>query len=290
MTACSPSGYFWLTQLFCTDGHTYAWHRRHLGGTQTATYHCHKRGPEPRRVHFHGDADNQRRYPHTKTREIIAVVAELLGVCPELLKPGYQRIEKTNNKLVSSATSNKNANQTKTALFADKSGQNSPSHYPSLSKQHVPIDENLRREGCVMSKRTSQLDLFGPSLDIVPKLKACMVQCLAESSLSREQIVDRMNRLLSEAGINITITKSSLDKWVSLSSTAHLIPLRLLPVFCRAVGSIEPMSVLAAPLGAVLAGPRGTAAHGAGPSPTISQTGPTRQTAGPSWNWRICCK
>lgn len=107
-----------------------------------------------------------------------------------------------------------------------------------------------------MSKPSSQMDLFGPSLDIVPKLKATMVRCLGESSFSREQIVDRMNRLMDEAGINIAITKTSLDKWVSMSSTAHLIPMRLLPVFCRAVESVDPLAVIAVPLGAVLAGPR----------------------------------
>lgn len=61
----------------------------------------------------------------TPNQEIIAVVAGLLGVCPELLKPGHQHVEKINNKLLSSATSNQNANRTKTVLFADKSGQNS---------------------------------------------------------------------------------------------------------------------------------------------------------------------
>lgn len=91
-----------------------------------------------------------------------------------------------------------------------------------------------------MSKRTSQMDLFGPSLDIVPKLKAYMVHCMGKSSLSREQIVDRMNRLLSEAGINIAITKSSLDKWVSLSSTAHSSLYAFCPCFA---GPLVPLNL-----------------------------------------------
>lgn len=107
-----------------------------------------------------------------------------------------------------------------------------------------------------MSNPASQMDLFGPSVDIVPRLKAAMVHGLAESRLSREQVVERMNRLLAEAGVNVAITKASLDKWVSLSSPGHLIPLRLLPAFCQVVETTAPLAVLAAPLGAVIAGPR----------------------------------
>ena len=107
-----------------------------------------------------------------------------------------------------------------------------------------------------MSTPASQLDLFSPSLDVVIALKASMARCLANCRLSRDEVVDRMNALAADAGSKLAVTKPTINKWVSISSTSHVIPTGLLPIFCKAVGSLEPLAVLAAPLGAAIAGPR----------------------------------
>jgi hypothetical protein len=79
-------------------------------------------------------------------------------------------------------------------------------------------------------------------------VKAAMNEAIKESSMSREQIVDDMNRLAQAAGITCNgrgqkVTSAILDKWVAAGSQAHQIPLRMLPVFCRAVGSNLPLEV-----------------------------------------------
>ncbi|MCB2186985.1 MAG: hypothetical protein KQJ78_11245 [Deltaproteobacteria bacterium] len=106
-----------------------------------------------------------------------------------------------------------------------------------------------------MAERAAQIPLFGPSLDVVPRLKRVMAAALRESRLSREQVVDAMNRTLEAEGLGLRVTINSLEKWVA-PSQGHVIPLPALPVFCRVLDTSEPLSVLAAPLGAFVAGER----------------------------------
>ncbi|HOV88243.1 MAG TPA: hypothetical protein PLM79_17945 [Syntrophobacteraceae bacterium] len=87
-------------------------------------------------------------------------------------------------------------------------------------------------------------------VDPGPHLKAAMSEAIKESDLSREQIVDEMNRLAKICGIACNgksrqVTAALLDKWVAPGATAYQIPLRLLPLFCRAVGSNLPLEVYA---------------------------------------------
>jgi hypothetical protein len=72
-------------------------------------------------------------------------------------------------------------------------------------------------------------------------------------------VVDDMNRFASCAGIrNETrgqcVSEAILDKWVARSSRNHLIPLRLLPVFCQATGSILPLQAMMPPGAEVISG------------------------------------
>ena len=100
-----------------------------------------------------------------------------------------------------------------------------------------------------------QLPLFGQSLDVALPLKRAMAAALRQSPLSREQIVDRLNELLSEEGVGLRVTINMLEKWVA-PSARHMIPVQVLPFFCRVVGSARPVEVLAGALGLRLAGPR----------------------------------
>ncbi len=96
-----------------------------------------------------------------------------------------------------------------------------------------------------------QLNLWEKvTVDPVPSMKAAMNQAIKDSSLSREQIVDEMNRLAAIAGITCggrsqKTTLTVLEKWVAPGATAHIIPIRILPLFCRAVSSNLPLQVYA---------------------------------------------
>lgn len=86
--------------------------------------------------------------------------------------------------------------------------------------------------------------------DSGPMLKASMNEAIKRCSLSREQIVDGMNSLAQAAGITCNgrsqkVTLSLLDKWVAPGAKNYFIPIRLLPVFCRVVGSSLPLQALA---------------------------------------------
>jgi hypothetical protein len=101
--------------------------------------------------------------------------------------------------------------------------------------------------------RLKQEKLFGPSLNPVSRLKAAMRRTMADSNLSRSQIVDRMNALAIREGLSngrgSRITPAALDGWVA-ETKVNLIPISLLPIFCQAVDSLLPLSILAECLGA----------------------------------------
>jgi len=97
--------------------------------------------------------------------------------------------------------------------------------------------------------------LLIPSLDPTPRLKAAMKEALKNSPLSREEIVDEMNRLAAEEGITTNgrsqkITVTILDKWVAPAAKQHVIPLKYLPLFCKVTESLAPFQALIAPLAA----------------------------------------
>ena len=84
-------------------------------------------------------------------------------------------------------------------------------------------------------------------MDPIPQLKIAMAEAMKGSALSREQIVDRMNEVMKASGWTTNgrgqqVTASLLDKWVA-PSASHIIPLRLLPLFCRVIGSNLPLEI-----------------------------------------------
>lgn len=87
-------------------------------------------------------------------------------------------------------------------------------------------------------------------VDPGPAIKLAMSEVIKESSLSREQIVDDMNHLASVCGITCNgnsqkVTTAILDKWVAPGAFHHNIPLRMLPIFCRATRSNLPLEAYA---------------------------------------------
>ena len=101
--------------------------------------------------------------------------------------------------------------------------------------------------------KTLELPL-AETLNPVPKLKASMRNALKQSNLSREQVVEEMNRLASLEGLTTggrsqRITLALLEKWVAGSAQNQVIPLKFLPIFCKVLGDITPFVVLAKCLG-----------------------------------------
>jgi hypothetical protein len=97
------------------------------------------------------------------------------------------------------------------------------------------------------------------ALNPTDALKVAMNEAIKGSCLSREQIVDVMNRLAAAAGINHDgknrhITPDILDKWCARGSIGHQIPVKYLPLFCQATGSLLPLEALASPLAMVITG------------------------------------
>lgn len=100
-----------------------------------------------------------------------------------------------------------------------------------------------------------------PDLDIELELRGAINKALREARdrcLGRERVVDRMNLCLPHEAR--PITKRQLDSWTAQSKEHHPFPLRYLAAFCWAVGSEEPLRVLARALGFDLVDARESAA------------------------------
>ena len=77
----------------------------------------------------------------------------------------------------------------------------------------------------------------------------------APESEGRKALPDKLNALARHAGVKLTqgnqssISKDTLDKWLSPSDTSHTPSLLAVLVFCRATGSVEPLRMAAQALG-----------------------------------------
>ncbi|MBW2618507.1 MAG: hypothetical protein JRC92_06505 [Deltaproteobacteria bacterium] len=94
-----------------------------------------------------------------------------------------------------------------------------------------------------------------PSLDPTERVKAAMREALAGCSLSREQVVDEMNRLAVVEGITTNgrrqqVSVDILNKWDAPGDRRYIIPTKYLPIFCHAAGSILPLKALCGAAGA----------------------------------------
>lgn len=94
-----------------------------------------------------------------------------------------------------------------------------------------------------------------PGIDPTQRLKTAMREALHSCGLSRLKVVNDMNALAMVEGMTCggksqKVTEALLDKWCAAGSTAYVIPLRYVPLFCRVVGSVLPLKALAGPVGA----------------------------------------
>jgi len=111
--------------------------------------------------------------------------------------------------------------------------------------------------------RFIQQQLFNrPTLNTIKAQKEVMNTVAGRCGLSRADIVDKMNDLAGRCGVKLVSGNShslqidTLEKWLNVSETNRQMPMRVLPVFCSVVGSLEPINVLAQPLDGEVIGPK----------------------------------
>lgn len=103
----------------------------------------------------------------------------------------------------------------------------------------------------------AQMSLFDaiPTYNIERNTKEALAKAAKNSGLSREEIVEQMNRIADMFGIALTRGKDSrlsldvLDKWLNTSDLTRSMPVRALPIFCKVVNNPEPLQEIVRPLG-----------------------------------------
>ena len=82
------------------------------------------------------------------------------------------------------------------------------------------------------------------SLNIAEKLRTAMVRAIRTSGKDRFQIAGEMSHLVGRQ-----ITKMMLDSWTAESKPGNRPPADVMPAFCKATTSTEPIEVLNEPAG-----------------------------------------
>lgn len=99
----------------------------------------------------------------------------------------------------------------------------------------------------------SQLDLFeqDQTSNIANEIKRQVRIALSKSNLSRDQVADEMNLLAVRDGVNGgRYNRATLDGWCKDSDASRVPGLAGLVLFCRVLGTVEPVRALLRPLGA----------------------------------------
>ncbi len=91
------------------------------------------------------------------------------------------------------------------------------------------------------------------SFNVAFRLKKALIQAIKDSTLSRDQIADRMNELIEEEGLQGNVTKALIDSWTK-EDPKRSIPTLLIPYFCEATQCILPISAIAEGSGALVIG------------------------------------
>lgn len=91
------------------------------------------------------------------------------------------------------------------------------------------------------------------SLNIDKSVKEALFRSAKNSGLSREEIVDRMNRLAARFGVSLVTGKplslEVLEKWLSPNDLSRFMPVRAIPIFCKAVNDKSVLHEIVSPLG-----------------------------------------
>lgn len=95
----------------------------------------------------------------------------------------------------------------------------------------------------------NQLELFkSRSLNPVHEIKRQIRLILSNSTLSRDQIAEKMNLLASKEGMPGRVTKARLDSWCKDSDQSRIPSSSELVLFCYVMKNNGPLDALASPL------------------------------------------
>jgi len=83
------------------------------------------------------------------------------------------------------------------------------------------------------------------AVDPAPPLKAAIGEVIKGCALSRDEIVDDMNKLALLCGMSRRATAAMLDKWTAAGAEDHVISLQMLRLFCQATGDNLALEVYA---------------------------------------------
>jgi hypothetical protein len=127
-----------------------------------------------------------------------------------------------------------------------------PTRHRSLSSDQADLFQRLEQPARVSPEA---------DMDLGPELLGAINTALREArarGLSRERVVDEMNRVLPNSTKRITVRQ--LNAWTAQSKEFHEFPARYLPAFCVATDCDLPQRVLAQAIGADLVDVRESAA------------------------------
>ena len=106
-----------------------------------------------------------------------------------------------------------------------------------------------------MIKTTHQLDLFHHvSFNTTYEIKRNMRLAVSKSHLSREEIVDQMNKVAVQEGMQTTISKATLDNWLKDSDPRRMPMPAWLTIFCYVLHNTGPIAAMLNPLGCIVLG------------------------------------
>lgn len=102
-----------------------------------------------------------------------------------------------------------------------------------------------------------QLSLFDqPTIGgIVREVKNAMNDAVKESSLSRDQVRDRMNDLAKRHRVNLNggnakeLSKDVFEKWLNVEDEVRVPSIKALAIFCAALRTTVPLAAMVRPLG-----------------------------------------
>ena len=108
-----------------------------------------------------------------------------------------------------------------------------------------------------------QLQLFEQQTFYITRdLKEALHLSAKMCGLSRDEIVDGMNRLATRYGVALVkgngrgnLTRETLEKWLNPEDATRQIPVKALPIFCAVTKDVSPMEVMVRPLGCTVVDP-----------------------------------
>ncbi len=121
-----------------------------------------------------------------------------------------------------------------------------------MEKKKKTLDNQLSLFDLVQGyQQVSEAEKPPGSLNIDRRFRELITEILRRCPISRYQVAAIMSELT-----DTDITKSMLDSWTAESKVQNRFPAVFLPAFCKAVGTDEPLRLLAELVGSfVLPGP-----------------------------------